>query len=444
MDVAKKRVNTNEVLMQSLESLAEFTFSTAQTNRKNAKPEGHVDYYVWDPTNLSPMFSIRKESRPDYSQTFWNTIKQVEDTELFNKSLDLLCDIDEKFDLALTSFITAITAKAFSSKDVDIRNIVGNFIKDLNGEAQEYRANVRLDGITVESPTIQLDSNTRLRNPKLRDLYLVRTVEPNYPDNPLRKFTLFLDIKTCVNNQNEAHEVIEHSISTLQLFKPGGIQGVFYDIDSDSITNPIVSKTSFDLGLNSNTYRYTISKQEEESLLTFWASLKTVELPHLAKITREKTTDQLSIAYERYLEYFKSTLFDKQILYLVSGLEGLFLKPEEKTDLKYKLSLRAGKLLGLIGYDAYEVREKICVAYDIRSKYAHGYISKNKDFDKVLKFGNVDEFSTSIADYLRASIVALLKRPPKDNLITKLDNSFLDTDIENKIKELLFSPKEVT
>jgi hypothetical protein len=121
----------------------------------------------------------------------------------------------------------------------------------------------------------------------------------------------------------------------------------------------------------------------------------------------------------------------------VSGLEGLFLKPEEKTDLKYKLSLRAGKLLGMTGYDAYQVREKICVAYDIRSNYAHGYISKNKDFDKVFIFGSVDEFSTSIADYLRASIVALLNRPSKTSLIQKLDDSFLDSKKEEDIKQLL-------
>lgn len=427
---------------QLLENLAQVTYSTAKENREKARPDGYVDYYIWKPTSLMPMYSISKETRPDFSQTFWDTIKDIENHEIFKDTTKALNTTYKECYNSLKGFVTAIVARAFSNADVNLSNIVKYFIRDLNGEKQEYRAIVKLDGLIIESPKIQLDNNTILRKPELNDLYLERTVEPRYPDDPLKKFTIFLDAKTYAKNQDEVHELIKHSITTFQLFKPGGVQGVDHNIETDSIINPIVSKTPISLGLASETYRYSITKKDEENLKSFWSNLKNVELPQLAKITRGNSADQLSMAYERYLNYFKSDLFEKGILYLVTGLEGLYLRPGETSELRYRLSLRAGKLLSLIGYNACEVSERLGVAYGIRSKYAHGYILKLNDdeFKKVRKYGDENEFSTIIADYLRASIVALLKRPSKDSLISKIDNSFLNADVDKEIKELLFSP----
>ena len=124
-----------------------------------------------------------------------------------------------------------------------------------------------------------------------------------------------------------------------------------------------------------------------------------------------------------------------------SSLEALYLYPSEQQEMSYRLRMRVAKLLDLIGYNPDEVREKIKDAYEVRSTYVHGGILKQKDRRKLeRKYVDISEFSKTIIDYLRASIVAFLRKRNKDILIQKIDDSLLDNRKENEVKRLLFIP----
>ena len=134
-------------------------------------------------------------------------------------------------------------------------------------------------------------------------------------------------------------------------------------------------------------------------------------------------------------------MVEKRISSAVMGLEALYLSPSEQQEMSYRLRMRVSKLLGLIGYNPSEAKERIKDAYDVRSTYVHGGMLKQRDRQKYeRKYGNLNKFRKSIMDYLRASIVALLHRPSKTSLIQKTDDSFLDSNKEEEIKKLLFMP----
>jgi len=172
-----------------------------------------------------------------------------------------------------------------------------------------------------------------------------------------------------------------------------------------------------------------ITKEDVKTLKKFWSNMKSVKLP-------TAQVDELSIAYDRYSDSLEGGSIEKHISSAVMGLEALYLK--EVDELSYRLSMRVGKLLSLTEgeYKPGEVRDNLKVAYKIRNKYVHGVILKTEQIKKLVE----EKFAQIMIDYLRASIVALLKRPSKDTLISQLDDSFLDSTQEEEIKKLLFMP----
>ena len=171
-----------------------------------------------------------------------------------------------------------------------------------------------------------------------------------------------------------------------------------------------------------------------------------VKLPFVTHIGEHKKTNELSIAYERYSDSLEAGILEKRISSAVMGLEALYLgeDPKERGELRYKLGMRVGKLLSLVGYSPSEAKQKTRAAYDIRSTYVHGGILKGenrREYER--KYGDLNEFSTTIMDYLRASIVALLlRKTSKTSLIERLEDSFLDSKKEEEISKLLFLPYE--
>ncbi len=72
----------------------------------------------------------------------------------------------------LEALITKVAGNILAGK---IKNLsesaryVTSFLKDLNGESQEYRAEVKLAALVLQPRLIQLDSNVRLRKPARKD-----------------------------------------------------------------------------------------------------------------------------------------------------------------------------------------------------------------------------------------------------------------------------------
>ncbi|MFC1906613.1 hypothetical protein ACFLW8_00805 [Chloroflexota bacterium] len=250
-----------------------------------------------------------------------------------------------------------------------------------------------------------------------------------------------IELKGSIETQKafSADETIRLVLGILSLFRVGGIDYIRYYIQTDSILPwGLISAERIHSAKHG---KYVIKNEDVKPLITFWSNMKNMELPIPGLTGERKEPNELSIAYERYSDSLDGGVVEKQISSAVMGLEALYLGGGEQQEMSYRLRARVGKILGLINYVPNQVSERLQDAYDVRSKYVHGGILRQKDRNKLeSKYGDITEFSKTIIDYLRASIVALLKRPSKKSLINLLDESLLDSNKDNAIKEMLFTP----
>ena len=328
-----------------------------------------------------------------------------------------------------------------TSTPADAARYIDSFIKDLDGEEQEYRAEVKLIGLTLQPDSIQLDSNVKLRKPSRKDFEKeVPMVFPSHGTGPPRDPTAFLHVRIYATEaamplQNE----IDREIAVLRLFRVGAVQDIQYSMDTDSIIH--IAGGTLTRGRLLGSDKYLITMKDVKPLKGFWSNMKKVKLPDSVYSASQKEPDALSIAYDRYCDSLEGTIIEKRVSSAVMGLEALYLGGGEQQEMSYRLRMRVSRLLRLIGFDPNETRERIKDAYEIRSKYVHGGLLNQKDRHKIeRKHGDINDFPKIIMDYLRASIVALLKRPSKNSLIQKIDDSFLDSQKEAEIRKLLFMP----
>lgn len=156
--------------------------------------------------------------------------------------------------------------------------------------------------------------------------------------------------------------------------------------------------------------------------------------------------DHLTIAYNRYNDaLFQDGNLERRIANAVMGLEALFLKSGELQELVYRLNLRMSKILGLLGYDPYEVRKIIKDAYKVRSIFAHGgHLSYNERKKLESKYKSIQNFVRQLLDYLRISIIVMmLSKREKDDLIDLIDDSFVDKKREEILNSTISSLKNI-
>ncbi len=331
-----------------------------------------------------------------------------------------------------------------------LNSYVESFIKHLNNEEEEHRVTVQIQGIVLRPELIHLDKDILLRKPTQQDIEVEYPIESPFPFSGGPSFYHFPTaiVKLKGSGPSSAiidpQELIDKTITVLSLFRVGGIEYIKYTTQVDSLfPTGVLSGTRIHLTKSGS---YIIRDEDVAPLATFWSNMRN-SLPDSFYPGSRQGPDELSIAYDRYNDSLEGGIIEKRISSAVMGLEALYLREGEQQEMSYRLRMRASKLLSLIGYNPTEVREGIKDAYnEVRSEYVHGGLLKQKDRQKLeRKYGDMDEFSKTILDYLRASIVALLRRPAKASLIKKIDDSFLDSSKEEEIRKLIFMPydKEV-
>ena len=148
------------------------------------------------------------------------------------------------------------------------------------------------------------------------------------------------------------------------------------------------------------------------------------------------------VAYDKYKDSLEQGVIEKRISDAIMGLEALYLT--EADELPYRLSMRAAKVLSLVNskYDPAQVKNNIRDAYNrVRNKYVHGETLKAETKKRLeQQHGSLTQFAITIIDYLRASIVAFLKRPNKSGFIQNIDDCFLDSKKEAEIVKSIFMP----
>lgn len=370
------------------------------------------------------------------SEEFNSVLKQL--TTIFNKKNEL----PQYLEYFVGKLINGLLSNTkFEEKNID--DLIKIFLKDLREEPVKYGAEVELEGVILRPEKIEPSYGITLRRTKVED------IEKEYPVST--HFTLLyapsaiLNIELLGRGVNEVQKRIEQSIAILRLFKVGSVIWKRYRTYSDSITDTMARFTISSGRHIAILEKYLITEEDVPRLKRFWQTISGI-MPlsfYEHGITR---IDYLTVAYYRYNDsLFQNGTLERRIANAVMGLEALFLKSGEVQELVYRLSFRISKLLSLLGYDPYEVREKIRDAYKIRNLFAHGGHLSCKERRKIeSKYKNVTSFLRSLLEYLRISIlVMMLSKKEKDELIDLIDDSFLDKNREELLKNVIRGVEDI-
>ena len=233
----------------------------------------------------------------------------------------------------------------------------------------------------------------------------------------------------------------------LRLFKTGGVRIVSHEVKSG--ISHYGSGPDFHLSIQTlqdgldPVNGYTVTDSEKRKFKNFWQIMSERLPENIYKIDRP--INHLALAYERYCDaLLRDNLFEKKIASAVMGLEALFLPEKPSSELRYRLSMNTGKIMGAIGENALEVKEKMATAYDIRSIYAHGSKVNKKEEDKIKEeFGSTLNFILIILGYLRKSIlVYILLGLKKDAVQNLLGEAMLDKSKEKELLKMLGEVKK--
>ncbi|GAH18986.1 unnamed protein product, partial [marine sediment metagenome] len=146
-------------------------------------------------------------------------------------------------------------------------------------------------------------------------------------------------------------------------------------------------------------------------------------------LAQQEEYNYLSIAIQRYNNAFlNAETRESLITYTISCLEALFLKDNERMDLKRTLSQRISIIMKIFKFNPILIYNLIDVAYKIRSKYSHGGITKRKDLDNLAK---------KILDLTRMSLLILIQLDAKIEKIEVIKDirDLINIDDWNLIKK---------
>jgi len=181
-----------------------------------------------------------------------------------------------------------------------------------------------------------------------------------------------------------------------------------------------------------------MNDEEVESFTRFWTAIMGRIPPEGYGHIRERVEPK-EISYNRYSDALLSwgVPIERRISDAVIGLESLFLVQAD--ELSYRLRLLVAKLLAVFGFDVYEVKETVGLAYEVRSSFLHGSNVSGKTLRKIdAKHDGLDKLLLKLLDYLRCSIAILaLTGIKKPELINRIEASLLDELAWQELKELL-------
>lgn len=371
-------------------------------------------------------------------------IDEIKLSEEYVRTLETLIKIrpEKTNTVSIERFSENIYNSILDISSNSIGECVGYFLNDFFKEDIEFVVEVYLQGIVISSDTLELGKGISLRQVNKADF-----------ENKIFKHTSSIEmmshITACLvfsgmlkpnDINNEIRKYLDFQILKLSLVANGAIRKVmefpkFYSIEYGWMgVGSLIDK---------NWYGFEKFVLKEENEYEFKNKFNTIE-PPLKLIGIEGTaTDELTIAYNHYVEsYLSKANIDKRIAQNIMGLEALF-SNENNSDLKFKLSNRIARLSWYFGYsDPVLLRDFIKIAYDIRSRFAHGGHYTKKEYVKIeKKFWDEKEFLNRLHEIVAKSILLFSSEEiSKNALIIEIDNSFIDNNflasIENKIRHL--------
>jgi hypothetical protein len=348
----------------------------------------------------------------------------------------------------------------------DVERFLTVFLKKLQGEPLSYTAEVELTRVVILLPEIEFSANgfesISLRPVTAEDLeqefpaykFHIGDVKPYARSGLGGDFALPSAILTfqCIAQQpDKLVERIRQSLAILRLFGTAGVDVVSHRVYSKPHTGHKTFGSLSSAFSGVDRYlgafgRYQIAEKNANNLIDFWQNLAPKLPEGFRKSGQKKTTDYLTIAYERYCDALLRTgVFEAGIANAVMGLEALLLPDTIEGELGFRLRTHAAKLLGVLGYDSVTVKKAVKSAYTIRSAYVHGGQLSRKSKNRLSRqYTSPKAFSEMILDYLRVIIIAVVMvETGKQDFLTLLDDSLVSERRSKQLVEVLESTRQL-
>lgn len=389
-------------------------------------------------------FSSRGERfpKPRWHDAALAVKNKVRKSTVYREALKSICklyDLEKKRANGILETLVVVVASGVLTTEVrdpsHLDDYVVRFMKDLNEENQEYSAIVSLHGIIMQPEVLELDENTLLKKTTVSDLEREVMLERTHMQH-FSTPTAIMHIRVLARGPRKLQEEIGRAIAILKLFKVGAVRSIQYKMSSKSITS--MARGTITSGRGQGAEQYLLTEKEVGSLKIFWSRLKNIVLPD-SVYRSPKKANNLSIAYQRYVDALDVGVLEKRMASAIMGLEALYLLPTERQELRYRLGLRVAKLLSFSGYDSPEVYRNLYDAYDIRNAYVHGgLLSQKKKIKLEKRYGDLAQLLKQILDYLRASIVvSITSRPNKESLIKHIDDTFINSAGNEELRKII-------
>jgi hypothetical protein len=371
-------------------------------------------------------------TRPSWARATNAALAQVTALKEYETAFEYLTrnfGDERRVSRALRNFTTVMIGEFLKETDgIDPNSKIANLVRNLRGEALGFRISARLQGVVMNVERISIADGMILRKPTNKDLIEEMPVKGTDLFEFFPWWSALLEVESTARDDHEALMQVEHAVAVLKLYRVGSVKATRIRYVSDLLTG----YGSFEMPSHDVTeaaVKYQLTADDEMKLAKFHDLLGN-EIPRNFYDKSLKDVDYLAIGYQRYADALtQDAILERRFGNAVMGLEALFLRGGERQELAFRLAVRIGRLLGLLGYDALEVRQRVIHAYNVRSAFAHGsQLSDVEEKSLSSKYGSIEGLLLSNLDYLRLSLVAaiLLHRTKnKEDLIHLLDDALI-------------------
>lgn len=267
---------------------------------------------------------------------------------------------------------------------------------------RRLKIRIVLEGLRSAVPSIELEDSFIIREPKEEELALLSGYDEHVrvlfrTDNGRERFKVLereFPAEEPWTQWVRYRDQLEIVLTALRLIKGGtiGYRLSLYEIipkpKNRDIPHPLAMFSPHQAAYAEGEYR--LSEGDVEELRTFWSEIKEA-------LVKGKELGALHLAISRFeSSYLKAEHADKFIDLMIS-MEALYLKKEEKQELKYRLSQRAALLLEQDREKRIRTRNRIKKLYNKRSEIVHGNLD-------AASFEEVSE----LKDYVRTSLKKFL------------------------------------
>jgi len=280
-----------------------------------------------------------------------------------------------------------------------------------------------LHGLYLEDESIKISESILLRKSVPHDLEEIERLRSGSLRSMYSVPTSIIEIISKSSSIMFGSTELSTVLTILHLYRLSSIVSYHNITASTSVIWPGSYNFSSSLHRPFNRHSYSVTSTESNELVTFYNLLKN----KVAETnTKNKENASISIALSRYsnalLEDVES---ERKLFSIVSGLEALYTQSGEYGESAYRLALRIGKILGMLGMSSINIQVDMTKSYKIRNKVGHGMLLDEKDRKESI------ELEKKLLEYLRLSIIIFLlsiEEKSKGRIIDEIDKSMINDE----------------